>query len=304
MQDITLTPAQRIFRITALFFLLLVFLLLGSLSGFLSFNLLTGEDLTQVIATLDAESITPRIQVSLMIMQAISQLVGFLLLPLLFIWVNRSMSPGSFFEGRISPVHTIALTVIVVIIAMPVMAPLVEWNKNIHLPDSLGTLKYTFEEMEATAARLTRLLTTFDHIGLFLLGIVVIAVIPAVAEEFVFRGILQQEIKKASGNPHVAIWLAGFLFSFIHFQFFGFFPRMLLGVLFGYLYHWTNHLAVPIVAHFTNNCFTLTMIYLYHTGVTDIDLEATDQPPVYGIVLSAIMVGALLWYYRKIHRNN
>ena len=68
------------------------------------------------------------------------------------------------------------------------------------------------------------------------MAMLVIAVIPAIGEETLFRGVLQRNLTIWTKNPHVGIWLAAALFSAIHVQFLGFFPRMLLGALFGYLY--------------------------------------------------------------------
>ena len=62
-----------------------------------------------------------------------------------------------------------------------------------------------------------------------------VAVLPAVCEEWLFRGTIQPIFAKWSGNIHIGIWVSAFLFSAIHFQFFGFLPRLLLGAGFGYM---------------------------------------------------------------------
>ena len=66
------------------------------------------------------------------------------------------------------------------------------------------------------------------------LGLLVIALLPAIGEELVFRGILQRELWRGTLNIHVAIWVSAAIFSAIHMQFYGFVPRLLLGALFGY----------------------------------------------------------------------
>lgn len=96
----------------------------------------------------------------------------------------------------------------------------------------------------------------------------------------------------------MAIWIAAIFFSAIHLQFYGFFPRLLLGALFGYIYYWSGNLWYPIFAHFVNNGFTLVMLYLYQQKATDIDLEATDAVPWSGALI-AFAVGAVLLVYFK-----
>ncbi len=120
-----------------------------------------------------------------------------------------------------------------------------------------------------------------------------IALIPAIGEELVFRGLIQPKIYKMSRNVHVAVWLTGFIFSFIHLQFYGLIPRMLLGVLFGYLYAWSGNLWYSILGHFINNGFTLIMYYLHQRQSVTINIEDTASVP-WGISLAFMAVSAFL----------
>ena len=100
---------------------------------------------------------------------------------------------------------------------------------------------------------------------------------------------------------HVAIWVSAFLFSAIHLQFFGFVPRLLLGVLFGYIYYWSGNLLYPVLAHFINNGFTLVMLYLYQIGITEMDIENTESVPVMVVLVSVILTFGLLAFFRRYH---
>lgn len=88
---------------------------------------------------------------------------------------------------------------------------------------------------------------------LLIVNLMVMAVCPAITEEFFFRGALQRLIGKWSHNPHLVIWSVAILFSAFHLQFYGFIPRMLLGAYFGYLLLWSRSIWVPVFAHFVNN---------------------------------------------------
>jgi membrane protease YdiL (CAAX protease family) len=139
-------------------------------------------------------------------------------------------------------------------------------------------------------------------VGGLLVGMFVIAVLPAVGEELVFRGIVQRRLYTLVRNPHVAIWTAALAFSAIHVQFFGFFPRLLLGALFGYLYYWSGNLWYPIFAHFVNNGFTLLMLYLHQQGSVEMDIESIETVSWSVALISLVSSGALLYFFRQ-HAN-
>ena len=92
------------------------------------------------------------------------------------------------------------------------------------------------------------------------------AILPAIGEELLFRGVFQRLLTEWTRNIHWGIILAALLFSFFHFEFYGFLPRFLLGVFFGYLFVWTSSIWVPILAHFTNNFIIVVYSFYQATG--------------------------------------
>ncbi|HPH46026.1 MAG TPA: CPBP family intramembrane metalloprotease, partial [Chryseolinea sp.] len=132
---------------------------------------------------------------------------------------------------------------------------------------------------------------------------IVIAILPAIGEELVFRGIIQKELFRGTKNSHLSIWIAAAIFSAIHLQFYGFVPRMLLGVLFGYLYHWSGNLTLSMLAHFVNNGFTVVALYLHQQKIIDIDIENTESVPWQGVLFSAIFTAVLLYTFRKYYQQ-
>jgi membrane protease YdiL (CAAX protease family) len=147
-------------------------------------------------------------------------------------------------------------------------------------------------------ADLTKYLTQFDTPGYFILSVIIIAIIPGIGEELLFRGFLQNIFRKIIQNDHVAVWLAAFFFSFIHFQFYGFIPRFLLGALFGYLYLWSGNLIIPITAHFLNNFVSLFSLYIYQKGLTDFDAESTEALPFTYILIFSVLFILTLYYFK------
>lgn len=289
------------------FFILIFFVLcglfvgqsLGLLATSLIFNF--GIDALQDFI-IDADS-HPQARIAMYVLQGFTALGAFVVAPLLFMKVWAKRPPSVFFSNpSILPVIYI-ITFFIVISFMFVNSLFIEWNAQLTLPEFLKPFEEWAYEKEQQAKLLTEFLTNFDNFGQFLIGLLIIAVIPAIGEELLFRGLIQNQMHAITRNIHWAIWITGFLFSAIHLQFYGFLPRMLLGVLFGYMYYWSGNLIIPIIAHFINNAFTLTMLYLYQIKTVDYDLETESSVPWY-IALSCFIAGtAMLLYFRYIFRQ-
>ncbi|MGB3619551.1 MAG: CPBP family intramembrane glutamic endopeptidase [Catalinimonas sp.] len=231
---------------------------------------------------------------TLLVVQGVSAACIFLLAPWLYLKQHERRKVSSL-SPRSVPPEALLLAAAVTIVALPANAFFIEWNEAIRLPPAVEAWARGQEDSRAV---LTEYLTTFAGPGQLLLALVVIAVVPALGEELLFRGLLQPQLARRVG-PHVSIWLVALIFSAFHFQPYGLVPRTLLGALFGYLYYWSGNLWAPITAHFANNAFTLLMVYLYRSGVSDLDLESSDGTPLLYSALSLGLVVAGLFYFRK-----
>ncbi len=188
---------------------------------------------------------------------------------------------------------------LIVVFVMPMALPVVNLLKAINdtliLPDFLSGVELWMQQMESQAAELTEKFLQVSSFSDFLLNLLVLAFVPAVAEEFFFRGILQR-IFSDKMNKHYAVWITAFLFSAIHLQFYGFFPRLLLGAVLGYLYVATGSLWAPIVAHFMNNGLAVISSALEQKGLLSVDVDTIGTGHGWWVgVLSAMLVsGGLL----------
>lgn len=183
----------------------------------------------------------------------------------------------------------------------PVMERIGEWNAHMSLPESWKGIEEWMRQQEDAANEVVKKVAMVDNIGFLFLNLIVLAVLPAIAEEYYFRGVLMHIILRIAKNGHVAVWLTAIIFSAIHVQFFGFFPRMILGVLFGYMLLWSRNMWVPIVAHFVNNA-TVTILAYYYTvqGKTFEELQSFTDYPLWmygGSIVLTIMVVVL--FYNK-----
>ncbi len=230
--------------------------------------------------------------VLLLTIQGATSAILFVGFAVLFIGVVLKKNIVPFFP-RVS-MQTLGLTFLITLSFFVVNSMVGEWNLSINFPSS------SFEAWARTKEEqlkvLTEHLTNFTSGGHFILAFVVIAIIPAIGEEMLFRGLVQNLFDKTLGNHHLAIWLTGFLFAAIHMQFYGLFPRMLLGALFGYLYHWSGKLTVAMVAHFVNNGVALLIYYLYQQDTIEIAPEQMEQSAPWPVLLVFAITGSIAMY--------
>ncbi|MFD2200106.1 CPBP family intramembrane glutamic endopeptidase [Shivajiella indica] len=154
---------------------------------------------------------------------------------------------------------------------------IIDWNANMHLPESMGKLEEFFKRTEDERMVMTKFLTDFENPFEFVVAVLVIGIFAGVGEELFFRGVVQPKMLIYTQNGHLAVWITAFIFSAIHIQFYGFFPRMLLGAIFGYLYLYSGSLFYPIIAHILNNTFTVVLLYLSKLGKIEFDIDQTGQ---------------------------
>jgi membrane protease YdiL (CAAX protease family) len=239
----------------------------------------------------------PEVKIPMMMVQGITTLLAFIVVPYFYAKKYMDLTPKDLFGKEVpSPLITI-LVFAIVIVFMIANSIFIEWNQNVQLPEMLSGLEDWARGIEDQAAMITEYLTSFTSLSDFLIALVVIAVLPAIGEELVFRGLVQNHIHILTKNVHKAVWISAIIFSFFHFQFFGFVPRMLLGALFGYLYVWSGNIAYPILAHFINNGFTLLMVYFYHSGAIEFDIESTETVPLTNALLAMVVTAVLLYLF-------
>jgi uncharacterized protein len=184
----------------------------------------------------------------------IIQEIAILLVPALM--VRNLMLHGnqkSLKDCSVPPVNEIFFVLVLAFCLFPITGITGEINGEMKLPEWLAGVEKWIISKEEEANGLINLLATSETLGLMFLNVLIIAVLPAISEELLFRGVLQRIFYGFFRSPHTAIWATSFLFSFIHLQFYGFVPRLILGLSFGYLYYWSGSLWLPMLAHFVNN---------------------------------------------------
>ncbi len=180
-----------------------------------------------------------------------------------------------------------ALGMVLLLVSVPLVLYLFQINKMLPIPD-------TFRELEAQANEALKALLHMDDWSELVGNLFLIALLPALGEELVFRGMVQQQLMRRIANPWQALAISAAIFSFFHFQFEGFLPRFLLGFLLGWLYWQTRNFWVPVIAHFFNNGVQVIAQYGWGDQETVIDLENDVQVPWFVGLLSLFMVLAVM----------
>ena len=242
--------------------------------------------------------------------QLVQSLLVFVVPALLAVWC-WSRRPAEWLRLRaVGNGWVYAIVVVLMIVAQPGINMLATWNEGFRLPAFMSEIEQYFQDMEASARELTEMLAAAPTIGTMLLNLVVLAAVPAIGEELSFRGVLLGLIDgdttlgariSPSRRTHIAVWVVGIIFSLIHFQFYGFIPRMLLGVVLGYLLVWTGSLWVPMVAHFTNNALVVLLYFAEeHFAINSESLESFGTGTTsWAGWLSILLSLLLLWLVRN-----
>lgn len=285
----------------SLFFLILIFgicLFIGQFFGLLISFLITDLNVNQLV-TLISPPLTDDKRMSLLLIQGSGALGGFIIGGIIYLkWIEK-ISPVRLFSSENLNVYNLLITIVMVVSFMFVNTFFIDWNANISFPEFMKGFESWAMHKEEELKRITEFLTRFDSIEQFLLGFLVIAILPAIGEELIFRGILQNKLHVYLKNIHSAIWVSAILFSAFHIQFYGFIPRLLLGGLFGYMYAWSRNLWYPIIGHFINNGFTIVMIYLYQVGSINVNIEEEEVYPYSVIAVFAVICIYMMISFRK-----
>lgn len=202
-----------------------------------------------------------------------------------FLMVNKAPDPV-----------VLMLMTVTMLAAVPALNWVVEWNRGIALPESLGWMEQWMRKSETQAAGMTEMLFGTWSKGAFAVSFMIVAVLAALSEELYFRGTLQRLLVTLPIGKHIAVWTTAVLFSAMHFQFFGFVPRMLLGAYFGYLAVWTECLWMPVLAHLLNNGMAATAMWLAHNDPAKaIDTIGAEPRQWWLTVTSAVVTAALIF---------
>lgn len=237
---------------------------------------------------------------SLKFMQMGSSVFGFLI-PAIFFANVLVRQPKTYLKvNRHFPLILLLLVFFIMLVSSPMMEMLINLNQKMVLPHFLKGLERWMRNMEDTAGEQTEILLQMKSPVSFVVNLLMIAILPAVAEEFIFRGCFQQIFTGWTRSIHWGVWLSAALFSAIHFQFFGFLPRMLLGVFFGYFAAWSGSIWPGVLGHFLNNGTALIVSYLYQLKMIKTNPDEQQMFDWKSYIFSILLTAILFLAYKKV----
>ncbi len=288
----------------------LMFSLFVILVSFLAFMVIAiiavipffGTDLLKNIADLSDIS-NPETLVLLKYFQ-VAQAIGLFIVPPIIIgWLyNGSFSEYLYLNRSYNPA-SLLLVFVMVFFAAPFVNFVGGLNSDMVFPEWLAGVEQWMKNAEENAELLTKAFLKVDGVGGLFFNLFMIALLPSVGEELLFRGVFQRIFTRWTRSHHWGIWISAILFSALHMQFYGFVPRLLLGVLFGYLLVWSGSIWLPVFAHFVNNSIAVIAFYFIDKKLLNPNFEEVGSTAG-SYYMAAISLGFIVVFMLMIKRQN
>jgi membrane protease YdiL (CAAX protease family) len=248
----------------------------------------------------------PGMIIYLKFVQSITSIGMFIVSSWITAW-SLSTDPVKFLGLNLWPGFFItSLVIILTFFTLPMNNYLTYFNNQLELPSALSGIQEYFVSKEAQMEDIMNGFLSVQTFGGLLMNIIIIGLIPALGEEFLFRGLIQKLLIKGFKKVHLAVILTAFVFALFHFQFLSLLPRFVLGIILGYLYIWSGSLWMSILMHFINNSLAVIYYHYYLNGKTGDTLEVIGTPGndlVYAL-LSFAIVAIILFVIRRISLEN
>jgi hypothetical protein len=167
----------------------------------------------------------------------------------------------------------------------------------------INTLKDLLDQLNEYVEKTYGSLLKANNIYEAVLIVFVVAVIPALSEEAMFRGFVQRSFEMKM-KPFYAALITAIFFGANHFNPYGLIPLIGLGLYFGFAAYKSGSIIIPIILHFLNN-FTAVMLYFIFGD--DELISATVKGPVelssslMMIIFMAILFGGILFAINKFY---
>lgn len=238
----------------------------------------------------------------LYLFQFISSLGVFILAPLFFVYLTEN-NTGRFLQTRVSPkVAMLILAGVSMYTILPFINVLSNINGHLALPESLSGLMQWMKDKQTQADDIMNAFLSVKSIGGLGLNLFIVALMPAIGEELVFRGVIQRHLQGWTKSGHLAVWITAIIFSAVHLEFFGFLPRFVLGLMLGYLYLYTRNLWVSIFAHFVNNASSIIIFYLHYNGHIAVKMKDFGaMPGIFAVSFSLILTAWIFYFISQGH---
>lgn len=289
------TPVKLVFAVLIILVAWLIFQVLALFTGMLIFKL----DMDGAFSILNNINDISGMSF-LKYVQGVTS-VGLFIISAFIIAFFLDRDPVKFLYLKNGPnIRNIFLIFILIIIIQPFSNLLTEINENLQLPSYLENVQRYLENKESDMKTIMEGFLSPDGKWSLAVNLLIIALIPAIGEELIFRGVLQRLFITLFRHVHLGIIFTAFIFSALHLQFLSFLPRFILGIIFGYFVLWNNSLWPAIIAHFINNAMAVIYFHFHYSGKISNELEMLGSPGhglIYGILSFILAVSIIYGIY-------
>jgi membrane protease YdiL (CAAX protease family) len=259
------------------------------------------DSIMSLASSIDMTS--PETLTTLKYFQVVQSFGVFIVPPFVLGWLFYGKTTEYLFLNKPFQSSSVLLVVVLMFFAAPFINFIGELNANMVFPEWLSGVESWMKNAEENAEMLTKAFLKVDSVGGLFFNLFMVALLPAVGEELLFRGVVQRIFTRWTRNYHWGIWITAIIFSAIHGQFYGFVPRMLLGALFGYLLVWSGSMWLPILGHFVNNAIAVIAFYFIDKKLLNPNIE--DIGSTNGsYYMAAISLGLVVLFLIMIKRQN
>jgi membrane protease YdiL (CAAX protease family) len=283
----------------SIFVVIATFLLFMVLSLIIAIPLF-GFDSMLSIPTVDELENPESIRV-LKYFQVVQSIGVFIVPPFILAWLYHGKIAEYLNLDKRVNFESVFLVLVLSFVASPFVNFIGGLNENMQFPEWLSGVENWMRNAEDKAAEITEAFLKVETIGGLAFNIFMIAFLPAIGEELLFRGVIQRIFTNWTRNYHWGIWISALLFSALHLQFYGFVPRMFLGVLFGYLLVLSGSMWLPIIAHFINNGVAVVAMYMIDNELLSPEIEeiGSTSDSYYIAAISFVLIFTFLWMIKR-----
>jgi uncharacterized protein len=280
------------------FFILIAFAVAGlvfaSLLGVQIWQQMTGKGLDAMEKGMSDPSNSDVMK----IIQAVTAIIGFFVPTILTAaLLNKRPITLLGFSARNISMSQVVVVLLLIGASLMVATSLSYLTNSTPIP---GAWKIRFDKMEQEYNSQVSAIISLKNSKEYILALIIMAFLPALCEETLFRGGLQNFLSRGTGNPWFSIMVVSVLFSLAHFSFYGFLSRFFLGIVLGAIFHYSGKLWLSIVAHFINNALAITLLYIYtQQGKPMQEAMKQDAASFWGILAAPIVIG-LFYLFKNI----
>ena len=229
--------------------------------------------------------------------QFLTTLFLFFLPPIFYAWIcHKKAFIHLGFKNKVT-IPQFFIAIIIMVAALPLVGALAELTKM--LPFS----KITFQKWEAIEDAYNKqvaIIGRMNNFSDYILSLFMLALLPAMFEETIFRGGMQNLLSRWWKMPILSIVVTAIIFSIVHGSYFGFLSRAVLGFLLGWMYYRTGNIWLNIIAHAANNAVAVTAIYVMRLKNPKMDVAKADVNLSiwWGLVSLAVIYGLFVLFER------